>query len=269
LNNTYSRSKTILTRLQHRLRFILAALCILPAALAPGAGWNDSKAGNPVLPGYFADPCCRKFGDTYYLYVTPDGWGVGEGPVVIWTSKDFVHWTSNKSNWPTTRQKWAPSVVYRNSKYYMYTQVPCQVWLATANTPLGPWTNAMPKGGQLFFSVNGNIPTDVGSRPVFRESNLNTWKYIAVVYDAAAKNVKFYANGALLSQTSYSVAVPAGLVGGIKLGSRDGGERWFSGKLDDFRIYGRALTGTEVGSLYKAVSESGVEPRQAQEQKAK
>lgn len=139
----------MLTRLQHRLWLILAAICMLPASLAAGTGWNDSKTGNPVLPGYFADPCCRKFGDTYYLYVTPDGWGVGEGPAVIWTSKDFVHWTSNKSNWPTTRQKWAPSVVYRNTKYYMYTQVPCQVWLATADSPLGPWTNAMPGGGPM------------------------------------------------------------------------------------------------------------------------
>ncbi|MEI7955964.1 MAG: hypothetical protein WCJ66_12410, partial [Verrucomicrobiota bacterium] len=30
--------------------------------------WNGPRGGNPVIPGYFADPCSRKFGDTYYLY---------------------------------------------------------------------------------------------------------------------------------------------------------------------------------------------------------
>jgi hypothetical protein len=69
--------------------------------LAPVPLWanrcNDPRAGNPLVPGYFADPCLRKFEDTYYLYATPDGWGTGEGPFVIWSSKDFVHWTTTKS----------------------------------------------------------------------------------------------------------------------------------------------------------------------------
>ncbi|MCX6345096.1 MAG: family 43 glycosylhydrolase [Armatimonadetes bacterium] len=128
---------------------LLTIIALIPISEALAVSWNGQRAGNPVLPGYFADPCCRKFGDTYYLYVTPDGWGVGEGPFVIWTSKDFVHWTSNASNWPTTNQKWAPSVVYANSKYYMYTQVPCQVWVGTSSSPLGPWTNPISGGGCL------------------------------------------------------------------------------------------------------------------------
>ena len=123
------------------------------------SGWggsvNDRVTGNPLVPGYFADPCCRKFGDTYYLYATPDGWGVGQGPFCIWTSKDFVHWISNQSNWPTTDQKWAPSVVYANSQYYMYTQVPCQTYVATGATPLGPWTNPIAGGNPM-------IPTGTG-----------------------------------------------------------------------------------------------------------
>ncbi|MFD2285774.1 hypothetical protein GJU39_17830 [Pedobacter petrophilus] len=31
--------------------------------------------GNPVIPGYFADPTVKKFGDTYYIYATTDGNG--------------------------------------------------------------------------------------------------------------------------------------------------------------------------------------------------
>ncbi len=34
-------------------------------------------AMNPVIPGYFADPTVKKFGDTYYMYATTDGSGAG------------------------------------------------------------------------------------------------------------------------------------------------------------------------------------------------
>jgi hypothetical protein len=132
---------------------LLATLALFPYREARAVQWNSLKAGNPVLPGYFADPCCRKFGDTYYLYVTPDGWDVGKGPFCIWTSKDFVNWTSHKSLgvnpgtfWPATDFKWAPSVVKHNGKYYMYTQTPCMVWGAVGDTPLGPWKSLSPEG---------------------------------------------------------------------------------------------------------------------------
>ena len=34
--------------------------------------WNTPGAGNPFLPGYFADPTVKKFGDTYYIYATTE-----------------------------------------------------------------------------------------------------------------------------------------------------------------------------------------------------
>ena len=130
------------------IRFLLGlALLLLSPCSASASTWNATRAGNPLVPGYFADPCVMKFGDTYYLYATPDGWDLGAGPFCIWTSKDFVHWTSHMSNWPTTYQKWAPSVAFRNSTYYLYTQVPCQVWAGTSASPLGPWTNPIAGGG--------------------------------------------------------------------------------------------------------------------------
>ena len=113
-----------------------------PAATA----WNSPRAGNPLIPGYFADPCSQKFGDTYYIYVTPDGWDVGKGPAGAWTSKDFVHWTWHPMNWPRTEFKWAPSVVQRAGKYYMFNSIPCQIWGAVADSPLGPWTNLVGEG---------------------------------------------------------------------------------------------------------------------------
>ena len=73
--------------------------------------WNTPSAGNPFIPGYFADPTIRKFGDTYYIYATTDGTGNGYGPAQVWMSKDFVNWRNVLLNWPTTEVVWAPDVV--------------------------------------------------------------------------------------------------------------------------------------------------------------
>jgi len=51
--------------------------------------WNTPGAGNPFIPGYFADPTIRKFGDTWYLYATTDGTGNGYGPAQVWGIEGF------------------------------------------------------------------------------------------------------------------------------------------------------------------------------------
>ena len=42
------------------------------------AAWDAIGNFNPVVPGYFADPTLKKFGDTYYLYTSTDGIGACE-----------------------------------------------------------------------------------------------------------------------------------------------------------------------------------------------
>jgi hypothetical protein len=147
-----------------RVSVTLMVSCILfiGGIACAGTEWNSLRAGNPVLPGYFADPCCRKFGDTYYIYVTPDGWDVGRGPFCIWSSKDFVNWTSHKSDWPSTEFKWAPSVVEKGGKYYMYNSTPCMIWGAVADTPLGPWKSLSPEGKPMIpdATPKGSIVLD-------------------------------------------------------------------------------------------------------------
>ena len=55
-----------------------------------GTEWNAAANLNPFIPGYFADPTIRKFGDTYYIYATTDGTGNGYGPAQVWVSKDLA-----------------------------------------------------------------------------------------------------------------------------------------------------------------------------------
>ena len=106
--------------------------------------WNMPGMGNPFIPGYFADPTIRKFGDTFYIYATTDGTGNGYGPAQVWMSKDFVNWRNEVMNWPTTEVVWAPEVIpTKDGKYRYYYCTPCQVYVGESNSPVGPWTNML------------------------------------------------------------------------------------------------------------------------------
>ena len=117
--------------------------------------------GNPLLPGYYADPTIIEDRGTYYVYATSDltDWN-GISRMAAWTSTDFVHWQCQYLNWPTKAQctsptsqtagVWAPSVVKApNGKFYMYVSVGEEIWVGVADAPLGPWRNARPDGQPL------------------------------------------------------------------------------------------------------------------------
>lgn len=108
------------------------------------AQWNTPGAGNPIVPGYFADPTIRQFGDTFYLYATTDGTGNGYGPAQVWVSKDFVNWKNIVMNWPTTEVVWAPDVVQQPDGTFRYYYCrPCEVLVGESSSPVGPWRNVL------------------------------------------------------------------------------------------------------------------------------
>ena len=116
-------------------------------ASAQPKAYNAISTGNPVIPGYFADPTVKKFGDTYYMYATTDGSGAGFGPAQVWTSKDFENWTLMPMNWPDSHWIWAPDVMQdaKDGKYYMVYCQPCQLHMGVSETPRGPWKKILGK----------------------------------------------------------------------------------------------------------------------------
>ena len=53
--------------------YLVAAFLLLGAVSGFARKKHDAPGtGNPVIPGYFADPTIKKFGDTYYMYATTD-----------------------------------------------------------------------------------------------------------------------------------------------------------------------------------------------------
>jgi hypothetical protein len=125
----------------------LTTLCAIAGAFADTA-FDTPGNFNPIVPGYFADPTIKQFGDTFYLYATTDGNGGGRGPATVWLSKDFVHWVLVPMNWPTTPHYWAPDVVKRpDGRYYLFYNQPCNTFAGVSDSPIGPWTPLTPGDG--------------------------------------------------------------------------------------------------------------------------
>lgn len=78
----------------------------------------------------------------------------------------------------------------------------------------------------------------------------NTWYHIAVTYNSGS--VTYYLNGAQNGTASYSYTVPTGLTKYIGL-FFSGAYPW-NGKIDDVRFYNRALSATEIKSIYQSSS---------------
>ena len=131
--------------MKRRLAIAVIVGWVLLASAQPMV-YNASSAGNPFIPGYFADPTIRKFGDTYYLYATTDGTGNGYGPAQVWVSKDFQNWKNIVMNWPTTEVVWAPDVVQQpDGTFRYYYCEPCNINIGESTSPIGPWENILGK----------------------------------------------------------------------------------------------------------------------------
>lgn len=77
---------------------------------------------------------------------------------------------------------------------------------------------------------------------------LNVWYHVAGVYDAATRTLNIYVNGVLDSGV-LSGTVPASQVNSaanVNIGRRSDGGFYFSGVIDEVRIYNRALSAAEI-----------------------
>ena len=149
--------------------------------------WNAPGAGNPFIPGYFADPTIRKFGDTYYIYATTDGTGNGYGPAQVWMSRDFVNWRNVVMNWPTTEVVWAPDVIQTaEGKYHYYYCEPCMIHVGESDSPVGPWRNMLGRPDAVLMPDRYCDPMAITLDPmVFTDSDGSRYIFVGTwgIYD--------------------------------------------------------------------------------------
>ena len=121
----------------------------------------------------------------------------------------------------------------------------------TKGTNSSPYAMQTWHDGALRFSANWGSPgggVGSGSWNSNTKMTTNQWYHVAVTYDGA--NIRFYINAALdASQPAASLrfgVVSESLIIGADF---PGGDEYFNGTIRDARVYGRALTAAEIGSI--------------------
>jgi hypothetical protein len=117
------------------------------------------------------------------------------------------------------------------------------------------------RDGVLGLTVIGGDPRNhqiVASPPVLTLEKFGMWLHLAVVLDGSAKRVVHYVNGRPVSEHALRIEGPFH-IGDAELGNWNGKEfpkddafmiRNFSGAMDEFCLFNRALDGAEIRTLY-------------------
>src|SRR5579871_1678757 len=115
---------------------------------------SSQTVRNPLFGGFYAaDPSIVHYQGHYYIYATIDPWGGNE--LAVFQTRDFIHYQQKHINWPSKQsctspgsgdaKVWAPSVVQRKGKFYMYVSVGSEIWAGESSHPLGPWKSLLPE----------------------------------------------------------------------------------------------------------------------------
>jgi hypothetical protein len=88
--------------------------------------------------------------------------------------------------------------------------------------------------------------------------SLNTWHHVAGVVSKTAGTVTLYVNGAVAGTTTFPADSAAREYGTTRFRIGKGSSNWAAdGKVDQVRIYNRALSGAEISDLYNETTGPG------------
>ncbi|PKY03325.1 putative xylosidase/arabinosidase [Aspergillus campestris IBT 28561] len=144
----------------------------------------NPKSGNPVFPGWYADPEARIFDTTYWIYPTTSTVYEAQTTLDAFSSPDLLTWTRHphvlnitRIPWSTNRAAWAPSVVAAHSTYYMYFSAGDGAGIGVARSvtgrPDGPFEDAIGKP-LVPKTIHGAQPIDA---QVFIDDDASVWLY--------------------------------------------------------------------------------------------
>lgn len=108
--------------------------------------------GNPLFPGWYADPEIHFFAGRYYVYPTTSGHYTSQASFECWSSADLTDWRNEgvildfkDVPWSTNFAAWAPSCAEKNGKYYFYFSAGdgAGLGVAVSDSPAGPFRDAI------------------------------------------------------------------------------------------------------------------------------
>lgn len=124
------------------------------------------------------------------------------------------------------------------------------------------------------YNIGGDNINDYGVRGTDFQTviGVNKWVHYVMVYDGSASTIDLYANGVMVSNKNFRIRDNGGIpIGNITLSTptqvviggwpnSDTGytnasnQAWqglFTGMIDEVRVYSKALSATDIGSLYQ------------------
>ncbi|WP_420146919.1 glycoside hydrolase family 43 protein [Spirosoma sp.] len=161
----------------HRLRFTLAIAFLSFTTTLSGLaqstpGTTSKKSGNPIFPGWYADPEGVIFGKQYWVYPTYSAPYNQQVFFDAFSSPDLVNWTKHSRILDSTaikwakRAMWAPAIIEKGGKYFLFFGANDVhegeiggIGVAVADNPAGPFRDHLgkPLVGQIH---NGAQPID-------------------------------------------------------------------------------------------------------------
>jgi beta-xylosidase len=213
---------------------LAAAAVVMPARGAAQA----TRSGNPILPGWYADPEAHVFAGRYWIFPTYSAPYDEQTFMDAFSSRDLVTWTRHPHVLDTANVKWAhravwaPTVIRKDGWYYLFfgandIQKDGElggIGVARSRSPAGPFTDHLgkPLVGQF---ENGAQPIDPF---VFRDEDgayyliYGGWKHCNI----ARLKPDFTGFIPFRDGTTFREITPAGYVEGSYM-FRKGGRYYF------------------------------------------
>lgn len=133
---------------------------------------KKTTSGNPIFPGWYADPHAIIYGKTYWVFPTWSDKYENQTFMDCFSSKDLVNWTKHSNiinkeevKW-AHKAMWAPAAIEKDGKYYLFFGANDVhegevggIGVAVADKPEGPYKDLLGKP-LINDIVNGAQPID-------------------------------------------------------------------------------------------------------------
>ena len=171
------------------LNIVLVLVCLtsLQKLNSQSPSVPKGYSGNPVFPGWYADPEATIFGKHYWIYPTYSAPYEKQVFLDAFSSKDLVHWKKHPHILDTSRVKWAnramwaPAILQHNNRYFLFfaandiqnNQEYGGIGVAVSDKPGGPFKDYLGKPLIDRF-YNGAQPID---QFVYRDDSGKIYMY--------------------------------------------------------------------------------------------
>lgn len=122
----------------------------------PDSQKKEIYSGNPIIPGWYADPDSHIFENQYWVFPSLSLEYDQQTYFDCFSSPDLITWTKHERildfadiPWSTYRAAWAPTVAFKNGEYYMYFSAGDGAGIGVAKSiskhPQGPYKEVLGK----------------------------------------------------------------------------------------------------------------------------